>query len=137
MPPIFDLTIVAPDRPVFAGRVQSLVAPGAEGYFGVLYDHAPMVAQLRIGEFKLVDDRGQTRYFAISGGFLEVASLGQVNVVADAAEPAEDIDVARAKAAEARAKERLAARVENTDYTRARAALQRALTRLDVAGKSG
>jgi len=137
MPPIFDLRIVAPDRPVYEGRVQSLVAPGAEGYFGVLFGHAPMVAQLQSGEFKLVDDRGQTRYFAISGGFLEVAALEQVNVVADAAEPAEEIDVARAKAAEARAKERLAAREENTDYTRARAALQRALTRLDVAGKSG
>jgi F-type H+-transporting ATPase subunit epsilon len=137
MPPIFDLTIVAPDHPVFSGRVQSLVAPGAEGRFGVLFDHAPMVAQLQTGELKLVDDRRQTRYFAISGGFLEVGALGQVNVVADAAEAAEEIDVARAKAAETRAKERLAARDEHLDYTRARAALQRALTRLEVAGKIG
>jgi F-type H+-transporting ATPase subunit epsilon len=96
-----------------------------------------MIAQLRTGELRVMDERGQTRYFAISGGFLEVASLGQVSVVADAAEAAEEIDVGRARAAEARAKERIASLDRNLDHARARAALQRALTRLEVAGKLG
>jgi F-type H+-transporting ATPase subunit epsilon len=134
---VFDLTLVAPDHLVYAGRVQSLVAPGVEGYFGVLFDHAPMIAQLRIGELKLVEETGQIRYFAISGGFLEVSALGQASVVADAAEAAETIDVARAKAAEARAQERIASLDKDLDHARARGALQRALTRLEVAGKMG
>lgn len=137
MPRAFDLTLVAPDHLVYQGRVQSLVAPGVEGYFGVLYDHAPMIAQLRTGELRLVEETGETRYFAISGGFLEVSALGQVSLVADTAEAAEEIDVARAKAAEARARERIASLDQEVDHARAQGALQRALTRLEVAGKLG
>ena len=137
MPPVFALKLVAPDHLVYEGRVQSLVAPGVDGYFGVLFDHAPMIAQLRIGELKIVEEGGQTRYFAISGGFLEVSSLDQVSLVADTAEAAEDIDVARAKAAEARARERIESLDEDVDHARARGALQRALTRLETVGKIG
>lgn len=137
MPRLFDLTIVAPDRAVLEGRAESLVAPGVEGYFGVLFGHAPMIVQLRPGELKLMDDQGRTRYLAISGGFLEVSPLGQVAVVADAAEAAEEIDVARAQAAAARARERMASRNAGLDVARAQAALQRALIRLRVAGRTG
>jgi F-type H+-transporting ATPase subunit epsilon len=137
MPRVFDLKLVAPDHLVHEGRVQSLVVPGVEGYFGVLFDHAPMIVQLRPGELKLVEERGQTRYFAISGGFLEVNSLGQVSLVADAAEAAEEIDVARAQAAAARARERIGLPDGAVDHARAQAALQRALTRLEIAGKIG
>jgi F-type H+-transporting ATPase subunit epsilon len=137
MPPVFDLKLVAPDHLVYEGRAQSLVAPGVEGYFGVLFDHAPMIAQLRTGELKIVEEGGQTRYFAISGGFLEVSALGEVSLVADTAEAAEDVDIARAKAAVARARERIESLDEEVDHARARAALQRALTRLEIAGKIG
>jgi F-type H+-transporting ATPase subunit epsilon len=131
MPPPFDLMVVAPDHEVYRGRVQSLVAPGAEGYFGVLAHHAPMVAELGTGEFKLVDEHGTTRYVAVSGGFLEVTWEG-VTVTADVAEAAEQIDVPRARAAEARARQRLVAGDSDVDYARAEASLQRALNRLRV-----
>jgi F-type H+-transporting ATPase subunit epsilon len=94
-----------------------------------------MVVQLSTGELKVVDEDDHIRYFAISGGFLEVAGFGEVNVAADAAEASEDIDVPRAQAAEARAKARMESRSENVDDARAQAALQRALNRLRVAGK--
>ena len=135
MYPLYQLRVVAPDHTVFAGQVQSLVAPGSDGYFGVLHGHAPLLAELAAGEFSLVDEQGQTRYYAISGGFLEVSSLGEVTVVADAAEAAEDIDVTRAKAAEERARQRLQTDEMEVDQTRAQAALQRAMTRLRVVSR--
>ncbi len=134
MPPVFNLMMVAPDHEVYQGRVQSLVAPGAEGYFGVLANHAPMIAQLGTGEFKLVDEHGATRYFAVSGGFLEVTWEG-VTVMADAAEAAERIDIARARAAEERARQRLVPGDSDIDRTRAETSLQRALNRLRVVGR--
>ena len=132
MPPLFDLSVIAPDHQVYEGRVRSLVAPGREGRFGVLPNHAPMLAELGVGELKVVDERGDTHVLATASGFLEVA-YGVVIVLADAGEAAADIDVARARAAESRARERLAARILDVDQGRAAAALSRALNRLRVA----
>lgn len=110
------------------------MAPGAEGYFGVLSRHAPMVAELRVGELDLVDEHGQRRVFAVAGGILEVQRDGVI-VLADAVEAAQDIDVARATAARSRAEERLRSRASDVDPARAQAALQRALNRLRVSEK--
>ena len=136
MPPVYQLTILAPDHTVFEGRVASLVAPGSEGYFGVLARHAPMVAGLGPGEFSVVDDGGQRRFFAVSGGYLEVGWEG-VTALVDAAESADAIDVARARAAEERAERRLHSRERDVDAARAETALRRALNRLRVAEKRG
>jgi F-type H+-transporting ATPase subunit epsilon len=130
--PAFSLEIATPDRRVFSGRVASLVAPGAEGYFGVLARHAPLLAGLKAGEMKVVDEAGQEFYFALSGGFLQV--LGDhVLVLADAAETPEEIDIERAAAALERARQRLRSRPGEYDQERAEAALRRALNRLRVA----
>ena len=134
MPPLYELAILAPDRSVFEGKVSSLVAPGSEGYFGVLAHHAPMVAGLGAGEISLVMEGAERRVFAVSGGMLEV-TWGRVTVLADAAEPAQEIDIARAQAAERRAEERLHSRDANVDVARAEVALRRALNRLRVAEK--
>lgn len=136
MPPVYQLTVLAPDHTVFEGRVASLVAPGSEGYFGVLARHAPMVAGLRPGEFAVADEEGQRRFFAVSGGYLEVEWEG-VTALVDAAESAGEIDVARARAAEERAERRLRSRERDVDTARAETALRRALNRLRVAEKRG
>jgi F-type H+-transporting ATPase subunit epsilon len=135
VPPVYELTVLAPDRQVFHGRVQSLVAPGVEGHFGVLASHAPMVAELTVGELKVADEHGGTQHFAVTGGFLEV-TWEAVTVMADAAEAAADIDVARAHSAEERARERLVSGDSDIDHARARASLSRALNRLSVASRS-
>jgi F-type H+-transporting ATPase subunit epsilon len=128
----FLLEIATPDRRVFSGRVAGLVAPGAEGYFGILARHAPMLAGLKPGEMKATDEAGRQFYFAVSGGFVQV--LGdRVVVLADAAESPEQIDVERAAAALDRARERLRDRAGQYDSDRAEAALRRALNRLRVA----
>ena len=133
MPPVYQLQVIAPEQMVYEGRAVSLVAPGREGYFGVLAHHAPMVAELATGVLTVEEERGARRRFAITGGFLEVEH-DQVHVLADAAEAGEDIDVARAQAAERRAREWLARHRPEVDIARAQAALQRALNRLRVAG---
>jgi F-type H+-transporting ATPase subunit epsilon len=128
------LTILAPDHEVYRQRISSLIAPGVDGYFGVLARHAPMVAALATGELSLADDQGRRQFFALGGGFLEVA-WDEVTVLADTAEPAVEIDVARAHEAENRARRRLASRDSDLDVARAEGALRRALNRLRVAEK--
>ena len=80
--------------------------PGSEGYFGVLPGHAPLLATLQVGEMWY--RKGQEKhYLAIAFGFVEVLP-DKVTVLAQIAERAEDIDLARAEAAKARAEERIA-----------------------------
>ncbi len=134
--PPFDLTVLAPDHALFEGRVTSLVAPGIDGYFGVLARHAPMVAQLGSGAMMIRQENGSEEYFAVSAGFLEI-ELDGVTILADTAEAAAEIDVERARAAQERARQRIRRRERDLDVARAEAALQRALARLQVVEKTG
>ena len=129
----FKLEVITPDRLVLSDDAAvSVVAPGVEGYFGVLANHAPMMAALTIGIFDLRRADGTKSKMAISVGFLEVHE-NTVSVLAESAELAEDIDVERAEQSKKRAKERLAAGGSDLDVTRAEAALQRAINRLNIA----
>jgi len=132
MPAPFSLRVVTQDRTVFSGQVTSLVAPGVEGYLGVMAHHAPMLTGLAPGELHFVITEGDTKVYAISGGFLQVAGNEAV-VLVDSAESPEEIDIERARQAVARAEQRLHAPPTGTDVDRARAALMRALNRLRVA----
>ncbi len=132
--PPFDVIVLAPDHALFEGRVTSLVAPGVDGYFGVLARHAPMVAQLGSGALAMAGEDGEEVYFAVSQGFLEVEADG-VTILADTAEAAAEIDVERARAAEERARRRIRHRDPEVDVARAETALRRALARLKVVEK--
>lgn len=124
--------IVAPDKRVFQGEAESLRAPGLEGSFQVLYNHAPMIAAIDVGPLIVVDSRGERITFATSGGFVEVLN-NTVTVLAETVEPSSDIDVNRAKAAEERARERLEAAASGEDRQRAEQDLERARNRVRVA----
>jgi F-type H+-transporting ATPase subunit epsilon len=137
----FKLEIVTPERVELSDEVVSLIAPGTEGYIGIMANHAPLVTELRVGELRICWEH-VCRYLAITGGFMEVSgpsSRGRegnkVTILADACESAEEIDVNRAKAAVERAKKRLAAPQERVDVQRAQAALARATNRLAISGK--
>src|SRR5262245_41596508 len=93
--------IVSQDRLVFEGDVDIVVAPGTEGEMGILPHHSPLLTTLRHGELK-VRQHGVEQIFAVSGGFMEVRP-DIVTVLADSAEQAEEIDVARAEEARKRA----------------------------------
>src|SRR5688572_1934258 len=95
------LEIVTPDRALVNEEVDEVELPGSEGYFGVLPGHAPLLSSLQVGE--LWYRIGQDKYYlAIAFGFVEVLPH-QVTVLAQIAERAQDIDVARAEAARKRA----------------------------------
>jgi F-type H+-transporting ATPase subunit epsilon len=132
----FRLQVVTPQRVLVSEDVTELVAPGSEGFFGVLPGHLPFVTTLKAGELTYWKG-GEERHLAVCGGYAQVGGEG-VRVLADAAETAEEVDVERAERARQRAEQRIQAWSvgdESADFTRAQAALLRALARLDVARK--
>jgi F-type H+-transporting ATPase subunit epsilon len=131
MPESFQLTVLTPVRTLLDERVESVVAPGAEGYLGVLANHAPLITALIPGKLAVRLAGGETRAFALSGGFLEV-SANRAVILADAMEEPGQIDVERAKRAAERARERLRDIHGKLDVERAEAALARALNRVKV-----
>ena len=134
LPTKLVLEIVTPDRSLVREEVDELQLPGSEGYFGVLPGHAPLLATLKVGE--LWYRTGQEKHFlAVAGGFVEVLP-DHVTVLAQIAERAEEIDIARAEAAKRRAEERLARPVPDIDFERARIAMMKSLIRLQVASRA-
>lgn len=130
--PSLKIDIVTAERVVYSADVEEVIAPGLEGQLGILPHHAPLMTTLQAGEL-VVKKGGQEVILAISGGFLEVRP-DHVIVLADQAERAEEIDIARAAEARKRAEERLKDRTATgIDESRAEAALRRALVRLSVA----
>ncbi|WP_409303203.1 F0F1 ATP synthase subunit epsilon [Peribacillus sp. SCS-155] len=125
------VSVVTPDGPVYDAEVEMVSTKAQSGELGILPGHIPMVAPLKIGAVRLKKDGG-TEYLAVNGGFLEVRP-DVVTILAQSAERAESIDVARAQAAKARAEKRLQDRQDNVDARRAELALQRAVNRLSVA----
>lgn len=128
---LLRVDIVAPDKRVFQGFAKGLRAPGADGNFQILYNHAPMISSLNVGPLILTLADAEKASFATSGGFIEV--IGNiVTVLAETAEPASDIDTDRAQKAEQRALERLKSGTGEIDRIRAERALERARNRLRV-----
>lgn len=130
--PRLDLHVITPDGVVLEAPVERLQVRGLDGWVGLLPRHAPMLLALDVGLLCYAAD-GTRRCLFLSGGFLEVRG-DRVRVVTDASEPADEIDVERARAAEERARERIEAfrrgPVSDIDLPRAEAALRRALWRL-------
>jgi F-type H+-transporting ATPase subunit epsilon len=130
--------LATPSRLLVSAEVDEVVAPGSEGYFGVLPGHAPFLTTLAPGEVMYRQDR-QEHYVAVAGGFAEVTGE-RVIILAEGAETPGEIDRDRAERARERAEQRLAGRApggghEDIDYDRALNALARALARIMVAGR--
>jgi len=71
-----QLSLISPEKVVFAGEVEMIVVPGANGDFGVLNHHTPFMTMLRNGALKLYQDGQVSQFFTISGGFCEVTPEG-------------------------------------------------------------
>ena len=130
------LEIVTPADVLVSQEVDTVVAPGSEGEFGVLPGHIHFLSGIVPGELRYDSDTTKES-MAVTDGFAEVSN-DRVSILVDAAEKASDIDIERAKDAMARAQERLAKdRVtEDIDFSRAETALKRAVMRIKVAEKS-
>jgi F-type H+-transporting ATPase subunit epsilon len=134
LPTKLTLEIVTPDRSLVTEQVDEVQLPGSEGYFGVLPGHTPLLATLQVGE--LWYRVGQEKhYLAVAFGFVEVLP-DRVTVLAQIAEKAQDIDVARAEAAKKRAEDRVSNAQAPVDFERARVALMKSLIRLQVASRA-
>src|SRR5688572_32367176 len=134
LPTKIALEIVTPDRSLIREDVDEIQVPGSEGYLGVLPGHTPLLSTLAVGElwYRIGSEK---HYLAIAGGFVEVLP-DRVTILAQIAERAQEIDVARAEAAKKRAEERLARPTVEMDAERARVALLRSLIRLQVAARA-
>jgi F-type H+-transporting ATPase subunit epsilon len=133
LPTHIDLQIVTPDRLLVHEQVDEVEIPGTEGYFGVLPGHTPLLASLAVGEMWYRKGQEKT-YLSIAFGFAEVLPE-RVTILAQLAERAEDIDVARAEDARKRAESRLSQPKADVDYERARVALMKSVARLQVASR--
>jgi F-type H+-transporting ATPase subunit epsilon len=134
LPTSLQLRIVSADRSLVNERVDEVEIPGAEGYFGVLPGHTPLLALLGAGE--LWYRQGQEKhYLVIAFGFAEVQP-DQVTILAQIAERADEIDITRAEAAKKRAEERIARPTTDMDFERARIAMLKSLIRLQVATRA-
>lgn len=124
------LQIVTAGGSVCDENASYVAVPLTDGEAGILPGHAAMIAALKEGVVKYTVE-GENHYAAISGGVLSITD-NELILLARTAEKAENIDVARAKDSEQRAKQRLAAKDENIDMVRAETSLHRATARLKV-----
>lgn len=124
------VSIVTPDGPVYDSEVEMISTKAETGELGILPGHIPLVAPLQIGAVRLKNG-SKTEYVAVSGGFLEVRPE-EVTILAQAAETAENIDLARAQAAKNRAEQLLQGKRDDIDFKRAELSLKRAMNRIDV-----
>jgi len=134
IPSHLQLEIVSADRSLVNETVDEVQIPGALGYLGILPGHTPLLTTLHVGQ--LWYRQGQEKhYLAIAFGFAEIQP-DRVTILAQVAERADEIDVARAEAAKKRAEDRLAKATVDMDFERARIALMKALIRLQVASRA-
>ena len=124
------VNIVTPDGPVYDSEVSMVIAVTATGEMGVLPGHIPTVAPLGIGAVRLKKENS-TELVAVNGGFLEIRPE-KVTILAQSAERATDIDLARAQESAKRAEALLQANKDEIDFKRAELALKRAMNRINV-----
>jgi F-type H+-transporting ATPase subunit epsilon len=129
-----QVDIVSPERKVYEGQVQMVVAKGVEGELGIMAGHAPLVTPLKTGALRLLTENAE-QVIAVSGGFIEVRPE-KVTVLAETAELPEEIDVTRAQSAKERAEERLKGLNKgDRDFSVNEHALQRAVNRINIANR--
>lgn len=126
----FTLCIVTPEADVLNEEVEFAVLPGEMGELGILPRHSPLIAALKVGAISYTQE-GTVKKVATSGGFAEISD-NKATILAETAETAEMINLARALAAKERAEQRLAARAPETDIKRAELALLRAMNRISL-----
>ncbi|PLX85812.1 MAG: ATP synthase F1 subunit epsilon [Desulfuromonas sp.] len=128
------LEMVTPYKKVLSADVDEITAPGFVGELGLLPGHTPLLTTMRVGELTYRQD-GQLHHVAVNWGYLEVAD-DTVTVLVDTAEKADEIDLERAKAALGRAEDALKTlSQEDKKFAVMQAALERAMIRIQVAGR--
>lgn len=131
----FRCDIVTQERLVFSGDVDYVSLPGTEGVMGILPNHSATLTAVSFGEV-MVRQHGEQQFFAVGGGFAEIQP-DHVIVLADSAEKADEIDIARAQQAREQAEQMMKEGVPSDPvrYQQIQISLQKAQIRIDVARK--
>lgn len=127
---VFPLQIATPDGLLYDGNAESLLVRTVNGDVEIMAGHADYIAAVGCGRVRL-QENGSVRFAAASGGFLSVCG-GHVRLVCTTFEFADQIDLARAVAAKARAEEAIRAHQDGVDERVVKAKLSRALARIQV-----
>ena len=125
--------IITPDKVVFKDEIDSITLPTTEGEITILPHHIPLVAATKPGEITIKKD-GTSHHIAVMKGFIE-NSGNHVRLMAEAAETSEEIDERRAEEARKRAEQAIAESKDQVEFADATVALERALTRIKIAGR--
>jgi F-type H+-transporting ATPase subunit epsilon len=128
----FLLSVVAPDKSVVEERVTSLIAPGTEGYFGVLAGHSPLIAALKPGLVEYLDATNNRHFIYVGGGFAEVKG-DRVTILADEAARANEIDISEAEHRLDQARKALRGEDSGLGPEQAVAEIDRAMSRIRAA----
>jgi F-type H+-transporting ATPase subunit epsilon len=132
LPDKLQIEIVTPERLLVSDEAVEVQVPGVSGYLGILPGHAPLITELRSGEFSYRKPDGKVERLALHWGFAEVLP-DKVTVLAERAEKASDIDVEVAKRQRQMAEEQL--KDPNANQEEALRLIERAKTRIEVAGR--
>jgi F-type H+-transporting ATPase subunit epsilon len=127
-----EVSVVTPERELWSGEANFIVARAAGGDIGVLPGHAPFLGALHHASLKIEDTNGGTEFFAVHGGFIEVFE-DRVTVLTPVAEGAHEIDIERAR----RELAEYEASLRNEFDEEIQLALLRAQARLRTAGEAG
>lgn len=129
---LIHLEIVTPGRIVFNDDVKSFTASGVEGSFQILPRHAPFITTIVPGPVKFVTKDNETRYFATSGGTVEVHA-NQITMLAESITANDQIDLAEAEQEKAEATQLLESKEPGIDREAAKQKLQTAMAKIKVA----
>jgi len=125
----FHCDIASAEDRIFSGRVESLVAAGSQGDLGIYPGHAPLLTALIPGPVRIVKQNGDEEIYYVSGGYLEVQP-GTVNILADIAIRADDVDEATAEQARKEAEQAIHNQDAEMEYTKAASQLAEAAAQI-------
>lgn len=133
---MLNFKIVTPEKVVYENEIFQVSIPTTSGEITILPHHIPLVSVLAAGELKIKDKNGE-HHIAVSGGFLEVKGNNEIVILADHAERAEEIDVAKAEEARKRAEEQMKdiKNVQDVDFAKLQAIIDREVNKMRVAKK--
>ncbi len=125
--------VITPEKIIYEGKVDMVVAPGAAGELGILPLHMPIITTLKVGELRLKHGQDQQDYIAIDGGYMEV-SEDKVTILAEAAEYASKMDIVEINRVKEEIEARLASIAKDSDeFFTATTELERVVNRLAIA----
>jgi F-type H+-transporting ATPase subunit epsilon len=133
---LLDFELTTPERVAIKLKARSVSVPTISGEITILPDHVPLVAPIRAGELRLIGEAGEETLVAISGGFIVIQPGDRLEILADTAERAEELDLKAIEEAHARAEEALKEKIDDEErQAEATAGLARELARLRVLRK--